>query len=84
MEPARMIWDVDVLEVRQRNKRPLIAGRFPYGALAVMSDRGTVRKETFNAEPLPSLWRMKHVIFTCCSVTTTESHSHHGKLAILR
>ncbi len=67
MEPARMIWDVDALEVRQRNKRPLIAGRFPYGALAVMSDRGTVRKETFAAGAfafaLEDLSRDIHLLF---------------------
>lgn len=34
------------LEVRQKNKQPVIAGRFPYNALAVLADRGTVRKET--------------------------------------
>lgn len=41
-----MIWEADALEVRQRDKRPVIAGRFPYNALAVLSDRGKVRKET--------------------------------------
>lgn len=42
----RMIWEADALEVRQKDRRPIIAGRFPYKALAVLSDRGTVRKET--------------------------------------
>lgn len=37
---------VSGLEVRAQNKRPTIVGRFPYKALAVLSDRGTVRKET--------------------------------------
>lgn len=46
MNVPRMIWDADGLEVRQLNKRPVIAGRFPYNSLAVLSDRGTVRKET--------------------------------------
>lgn len=41
-----MIWEADGLEVRQQNKRPMIAGRFPYKTLAVLSDRGRVRKET--------------------------------------
>jgi len=41
-----MIWEADGLEVRQLDKRPVIAGRFPYNSLAVLSDRGTVRKET--------------------------------------
>ena len=35
------------LEVRRESGRPVIAGRFQYEALAVMSDRGSVRKETF-------------------------------------
>lgn len=42
---SRTIWAAD-LEVRQQGRRPVIAGRFPYKALAVLSDRGTVRKET--------------------------------------
>ena len=41
-----MIWEADSLEVRQLDKRPVIAGRFPYNTLAVLSDRGAVRKET--------------------------------------
>lgn len=40
------VYSLDGLEVRQQNKRPTIVGRFPYNALAVLSDRGTVRKET--------------------------------------
>lgn len=46
MEPARVIWPASALEVRQQGNRPIIAGRFPYNSLAVLSDRGTVRKET--------------------------------------
>lgn len=42
----RMVWEADGIEVRQLDKRPVIAGRFPYNSLAVLSDRGTVRKET--------------------------------------
>ncbi|MBN8630718.1 MAG: HK97 family phage prohead protease [Rhodobacterales bacterium] len=41
-----MIWPAEGLEVRQQNSRPIIAGRFLYNSLAVLSDRGTVRKET--------------------------------------
>lgn len=41
----RAIWAAD-LEVRQQDKRPVIAGRFPYNALATLADRGTVRKES--------------------------------------
>lgn len=37
---------VDGLEVRQHDKRPQIRGRFPYRELAVLADRGKVRKET--------------------------------------
>lgn len=33
------------LEVRREGKRPVIRGKFPYGALAVIADRGKVRKE---------------------------------------
>lgn len=40
------VYSLDGLEVRQKNKQPVIAGRFPYNALAVLADRGTVRKET--------------------------------------
>ena len=35
------------LEIRQVGGARLLTGRFPYGGLAVRSDRGTVRKETF-------------------------------------
>lgn len=41
----RAIWAASDLEVRQQDKRPVIAGRFPYNEWAVLSDRGTVRKE---------------------------------------
>lgn len=40
------IWPVDGLEVRAQGGRPTIHGRFPYRSLAVISDRGKVRKET--------------------------------------
>lgn len=43
----RAIWPAQGLEVRQQGKAPVIRGLFPYGALAVMSDRGAVRKERF-------------------------------------
>lgn len=43
----RAIWPAQGLEVRQQGKAPVIRGLFPYGALAVMSDRGKVRKERF-------------------------------------
>lgn len=43
---CRAVWAAQSLEVRQLDKRPVIAGRFPYDRLAVLSDRGTVRKET--------------------------------------
>ncbi|MEO0939877.1 MAG: HK97 family phage prohead protease [Pseudomonadota bacterium] len=33
------------LEVRREGKRPVIRGKFPYGSLAVIADRGRVRKE---------------------------------------
>ena len=42
---CRAIWAASDLEVRQQGKRPVIAGRFPYNEWAVLSDRGTVRKE---------------------------------------
>lgn len=42
----RAIWAAQSLEVRQQGGRPTIFGRFPYKALAVLSDRGTVRKES--------------------------------------
>lgn len=43
---SRTIWAAQSLEVRQLGGRPTIVGRFPYKALAVIADRGTVRKET--------------------------------------
>lgn len=43
---CRAIWAAQSLEVRQQGGRPTIVGRFPYKALAVLSDRGTVRKES--------------------------------------
>lgn len=42
------IWPADGLEVRREGARRTIRGAFPYGALAVMSDRGRVRKERFS------------------------------------
>ena len=48
MEPEeRAVYAVD-LEVRQDGQRPVITGRFPYGDMAVISDRGSVRKERFS------------------------------------
>ena len=41
----RAIWPGAGLELRREGRRPVIAGRFPYGALAVLADRGQVRKE---------------------------------------
>lgn len=46
MEQQRAIWPA-ALELRSAGKSPVIRGLFPYGALAVMSDRGAVRKERF-------------------------------------
>ena len=43
---TRGIWPVAGLEVRQQGGRPRIFGSFPYNALAVLADRGTVRKES--------------------------------------
>ena len=40
----RVIYEAG-LELRREGKRPSIRGTFPYGALAVISDRGKVRKE---------------------------------------
>ena len=37
-----------MLELRQRGGVRELVGRFPYRAKAIMSDRGRVRKETFN------------------------------------
>ena len=42
---ARMIYLTSDLEVRQLGSQPVISGKFPYGSMAVLSDRGTVRKE---------------------------------------
>lgn len=42
---TRAIWDAAGLEVRREGKAPEIRGRFPYGGLAVIADRGAVRKE---------------------------------------
>lgn len=41
----RVIYEAAGLELRREGKRPKIRGTFPYGALAVISDRGKVRKE---------------------------------------
>lgn len=42
---TRAIWPAAGLEVRKEGKSPVIRGRFPYGELAVLADRGKVRKE---------------------------------------
>lgn len=42
---TRAIWPAAGLEVRSEGKSPVIRGRFPYGELAVLADRGKVRKE---------------------------------------
>lgn len=41
----RAIWPVRGLEVRAEGRSPVIRGRFPYGDLATIADRGQVRKE---------------------------------------
>lgn len=46
MLETRLIFPTEGLEVRQLGGRPTITGRFPYKSLAVMSDRGAVRKES--------------------------------------
>lgn len=43
---TRAIWQAAGLEVRREGKAPQIRGLFPYKALAVLADRGKVRKET--------------------------------------
>ena len=43
---TRAIWEAAGLEVRREGKAPEIRVRFPYGALAVVADRGAVRKES--------------------------------------
>ena len=43
---TRAVFDAS-FEIRQEGKRPVITGRFPYGSLGVVADRGSVRKETF-------------------------------------
>ena len=42
---TRAIWPAGDLEIRRTGKRPRIKGSFPYKALAVIADRGKVRKE---------------------------------------
>ena len=46
IERAAGVW-AGGLEIRQRGDRPEIAGRFPYGDMATIADRGRVRKERF-------------------------------------
>lgn len=46
MLETRLIFPTERLEVRQLGGRPTISGRFPYRSLAVLSDRGAVRKES--------------------------------------
>lgn len=49
MAPAletRLIFPTEGLEVRQQGGLPTITGKFPYNSLAVLSDRGAVRKES--------------------------------------
>ena len=43
---TRAVYPVQ-LELRQEGNRPVIIGRFPYGEVATVSDRGRIRKETF-------------------------------------
>lgn len=45
MEQARAVWPGAGLELRKEGRSPVIRGRLPYGDLAVISDRGKVRKE---------------------------------------
>ena len=42
----RSVYPVN-LELRQEGGQPVIAGSFPYGSTATVSDRGRVRKERF-------------------------------------
>lgn len=43
---TRLIFPTEGLEVRQQGGLPTITGKFPYKSLAVLSDRGAVRKES--------------------------------------
>lgn len=43
---TRLIFPTEGLEVRQQGGLPTITGKFPYNSLAVLSDRGAVRKES--------------------------------------
>lgn len=45
---TRAVYDGAGLEVRREGRRRKIFGAFPYGALAVIADRGKVRKERIN------------------------------------
>ena len=46
IEMAGGAWE-GYLEIRQEGRRPVLTGRFPYGATATIADRGRVRKERF-------------------------------------
>ena len=48
MDTVLAVWPCD-LEVRARGRKRTLRGSFPYGKEAVVSDRGRVRKERFNA-----------------------------------
>ena len=43
---CRAVYEASALEVRRSGGRRVIGGSFPYGSLAVLADRGTVRKES--------------------------------------
>lgn len=42
----RPVYSLDGLEIRKKSGLPTLVGKFPYNQLAVLADRGTVRKET--------------------------------------
>ena len=47
MSPVYPIFEADELEIRQSGRSRVLRGRFNYGGMATVRDRGRIRKERF-------------------------------------
>lgn len=65
------------LEIRQVGGARVLAGRFPYGGMATISDRGRVRKETF----LPGAFRYSIEQDTSAKIDILVGHSFDKPIA---
>lgn len=93
IETADGVWE-GALEIRQEGRRPVLTGRFPYGALATVRDRGRVRKERFSphafryaievAQPLQDIFNEAIEDLQRRQIDLLVGHSYNRPLASTR